>query len=50
MYQFRENFFKASTVADGSVDDNANVSGRTCINYRYEAPKAFSKYDGYYIL
>lgn len=50
MHLFRKNFFNADNAADGSVDANANVGGKTCINYRYEAPKAFSKYDGYYIL
>lgn len=48
--KFRETFFSSSTTADISVDSNANVSGQTCLNYKFESAKPFHRYDSYYIL
>ena len=48
--RFREEFFSNTTTADVSVDSNANVSGKTCLNYKFESAKPFHRYDSYYIL
>ncbi len=49
--KFSRDFFNnENTTADVSIDDNANVSGKSVIDYSFEFPKPIQKYNSYYLL
>lgn len=49
--KFSKNFFNnESTTADVSIDSNANVSGKSVIDYSFEFPKPLQKYNSHYLL
>jgi len=49
--KFSKNFFKLNTTtADISIDANANVSGKSVIDYNFEFPKPLQKYNSHYLL
>jgi ribonucleoside-triphosphate reductase len=49
--KFSKNFFtNNTTTADVSVDGNANVSGKSVIDYNFEFPKPLQKYNSHYLL
>jgi ribonucleoside-triphosphate reductase len=49
--KFAKNFFNSGqTTADVSVDANANVCGKTSIEYNFEMAKPLSRYNSYFLL
>ena len=49
--KFSTNFFNNNTTtADISVDANANVGGKSIIDYNFEFPKPLQKYNSHYLL
>lgn len=49
--KFSQEFFNnTSTTADLSVDSNANVSGKSVIDYNFEFPKPLQKYNSHYLI
>ena len=48
--KFSKDFFNNNTTtADVSIDANANVSGKTVIDYNAEFPKPLQKYNSHYL-
>jgi ribonucleoside-triphosphate reductase len=48
--KFSKDFFNNNTTtADVSIDANANVSGKTVIDYSFEFPKPLQKYNSHYL-
>lgn len=48
--KFSKDFFNnKTTTADVSIDANANVSGKTVIDYSFEFPKPLQKYNSHYL-
>ena len=48
--KFSKDFFNNNSVtADVSIDANANVSGKTVIDYNAEFPKPLQKYNSHYL-
>lgn len=51
LHKFAKNFFKTdSTMADLSVDANANVVAKSVIEWNFEFPKPLQRYNSYYLL
>lgn len=51
LHKFSQEFFNNnSTTADLSVDANANVSGKSVIDYNFEFPKPLQKYNSHYLI
>ena len=49
--KFAKNFFTTGqTTADVSVDANANVCGKTSVEYNFEMSKPLSRYNSYFLL
>jgi len=49
--KFASTFFNSeTTAADVSVDENANVTGRSVIDFNFEFPKPLQRYNSYYLL
>ncbi|MCP4341332.1 MAG: ribonucleoside-triphosphate reductase [Desulfobulbaceae bacterium] len=49
--KFSKNFFNnQTTTADISIDANANVCGKSVIDYAFEFPKPLQKYNSHYLL
>ena len=49
--KFSQKFFNnKSTTADVSIDANANVGGKSVIDYAFEFPKPLQKYNSHYLL
>lgn len=49
--KFSKDFFNnKTTTADISIDSNANVNGRSVIDYSFEFPKPLQKYNSHYLL
>ena len=49
--KFSKSFFNnKTTTADISVDANANVGGKSVIDYSFEFPKPLQKYNSHYLL
>lgn len=49
--KFSKTFFtNNTTTADVSIDDNANVSGKSIIDYNFEFSKPLQKYNSHYLI
>lgn len=49
--KFSKNFFNnQKATADVSVDANANVTGKSCIDYNFEFSKPLLRYNSHYLL
>lgn len=46
----RDFFCNNTTTADISIDGNANVSGKSVIDYNFEFPKPLQKYNSHFLL
>lgn len=51
LHKFSKDFFNNNTTtADISIDGNANVCGKSVIDYSFEFPKPLQKYNSHYLL
>lgn len=48
--KFTNKFFETTTMADASVDANANVDDTSILSWDYEMPKPLMKLNGLYFL